>query len=188
KAFEPVYSDLDATYHSKYRYNLEDMVPMVAKPHSPDNKATALELEGTSLDRAYIGSCTGGKLSDFEAAADIIAGNDLKSATDIVPATTGVAEGLEPTAGNGKPLIQIFREAGCRLGQASCAACLGGPSDTFGRLNNQEVCFSTTNRNYPGRMGSKESQVYLASPYTVAASAVTGKITDPRVFIQQTVI
>lgn len=188
KDFEPVFSDPDATYHSKYRYNLEDMVPMVAKPHSPDNKATALELEGTELDRAYIGSCTGGKLSDFEAAAEIIAGNDLKIDTYIVPATTEIAEGLETHTLNGKPLIDIFREAGCKIGQASCAACLGGPSDTFGRLNNQEVCISTTNRNYPGRMGSKESQVYLASPYTVAASAVTGKITDPRVFIQQTVI
>jgi 3-isopropylmalate/(R)-2-methylmalate dehydratase large subunit len=87
-----------------------------------------------------------------------------------------------------KPIIDIFIDAGCKIGQASCAACLGGPSDTFGRLNNQEVCISTTNRNYPGRMGSKQSQVYLASPYTVAASAITGQITDPRAFIQQTVI
>ena len=188
KDFDLIYSDPDATYHSKYQYNLEDMVPMVAKPHSPDNKATAVELEGTQLDRAYIGSCTGGKLSDFEAAAEIIDGHDLKLDTYIVPATTEIMEGLETQTLNGKSLMQIFREAGCKIGQASCAACLGGPSDTFGRLNNQEVCISTTNRNYPGRMGSKESQVYLASPYTVAASAVTGKSTDPRVFIQQTVI
>jgi 3-isopropylmalate/(R)-2-methylmalate dehydratase large subunit len=188
KYFEPVFSDPGATYHSEYHYNLEDLVPMVAKPHSPDNKATAIELEGTKLDRAYIGSCTGGKLSDFEAAAEIIAGNDLKIDTYIVPATTEIARGLQTTTLNGKPLIDIFKEAGCNIGQASCAACLGGPSDTFGRLNNDEVCISSTNRNYPGRMGSKEAQVYLASPYTVAASAITGRITDPRVFIQQTVI
>lgn len=188
KDFEPVYSDPDANYHSEFQYNLEDMVPMIAKPHSPDNKATAIELEGTDLDRAYIGSCTGGKLSDFKAAAEVIAGNDLKIDTYVVPATTEIADGLETETLNGRPLIDIFRDSGCNIGQASCAACLGGPSDTFGRLNNDEVCISTTNRNYPGRMGSKRSQVYLASPYTVAASAITGRITDPRVFIQQTVI
>lgn len=188
KYFEPVFSDEDADYHSVYHYNLEDMVPMVAKPHSPDNKATAIELEGTELDRAYIGSCTGGKLSDFVAAAEIIAGNELKIDTYVVPATTEIADKLETTKVNGKPLIDIFRDAGCKIGQASCAACLGGPSDTFGRLNNEEVCISTTNRNYPGRMGSKQSQVYLASPYTVAASAISGSITDPRAFIHQTVI
>src|SRR5699024_6622447 len=155
---------------------------------SPDNKATALELEGTPLDRAYIGSCTGGKLSDFEAAAEIIAGKKLKLETYIVPATTEVIRGLETQTLHGKPLMDIFWEAGCKIGEASCAACLVARPDTFGRLNNQEGGTSTTNRNYPGRMGSKESQVYLASPYTVAASAVTGKVTDPRVFIQQTVI
>ena len=188
KDFEPVYSDPDANYHSEYHYNLEDMVPMIAKPHSPDNKATAIELEGTELDQAYIGSCTGGKLSDFKAAAQIIAGHNLKVDTYVVPATTEIANGLETETLNGKPLMDIFREAGCKIGQASCAACLGGPSDTFGRLNSDETCISTTNRNYPGRMGSKQSEVYLASPYTVAASAITGQITDPRVFIHETII
>ena len=161
---------------------------LVAKPHSPDNKATAEELEGVPLDRAYIGSCTGGKLSDFRAAAEIIRGNKVKLDTFIVPATTEIARGLETETLLGTPLIEIFREAGCQIGNASCAACLGGPSDTFGRLQDTEVCISSTNRNYPGRMGSKQAQVYLASPYTVAASAVTGVITDPRVFIQETVI
>lgn len=188
KPYQKVYSDPDAKYYSEHYYNLEELVPMVAKPHSPDNKATAEEVEGTTLDRAYIGSCTGGKLSDFKAAAEIIRGNKVKLDTYIVPATTEIAKGLETETILGTPLIDIFREAGCNIGNASCAACLGGPSDTFGRLNNQEVCISSTNRNYPGRMGSKQSQVYLASPYTVAASAITGVITDPRVFIQETVI
>jgi 3-isopropylmalate/(R)-2-methylmalate dehydratase large subunit len=114
--------------------------------------------------------------------------NKVKLDTYIVPATTEIARALETETIYGTPLIDIFREAGCKIGNASCAACLGGPSDTFGRLNKEEVCISSTNRNYPGRMGSKLAQVYLASPYTVAASAVTGVITDPRVFIQQTVI
>jgi len=188
KAYTKVYSDPDAEYYSEHFYNLEEIVPMVAKPHSPDNKATAEEVEGTFLNRAYIGSCTGGKLSDFKAAAEIIRGNKVKLDTYIVPATTEIARGLETETISGTPLIKIFKDAGCNIGNASCAACLGGPSDTFGRLNNEEVCISSTNRNYPGRMGSKQSQVYLASPYTVAASAVTGVITDPRVFIQETVI
>lgn len=183
KSFEPVFSDEDATYHSTYEYELEKLVPMVAKPHSPDNKATAEELEGTALTRAYIGSCTGGKLSDFTAAAKIIDGRELKLDTYIVPATTEIAEGLDTEKINGKTLLDIFKDAGCKIGDASCAACLGGPSDTFGRLNNDEVCISSTNRNYPGRMGSRQARVYLASPYTVAASAVTGAITDPRHFI-----
>lgn len=187
KPFEAVYSDPDANYHSIRRYNLEEMVPMVAKPHSPDNKATAEELKGTKLTRAYIGSCTGGKLTDFIAAAELIEGQTLKVDTYIVPATTEIARGLETETVNGKPLIQIFEETGCKIGRASCAACLGGPEDTFGRLNSDEVCISSTNRNYPGRMGSKQAQVYLASPYTVAASAITGEITDPRVFIQEPV-
>src|SRR5881628_643935 len=104
--------------------------------------------------------------------------------TYIVPATTEVARGLASTKLDGEPLLEIFQRAGAKIAQgASCAACLGGPSDTFGRLNKSEVCVSTTNRNFPGRMGSKTAQVYLASPYTVAASAVTGTITDPREFL-----
>ena len=79
--------------------------------------------------------------------------------------------------------MEIFEKAGCKIGPPSCAACLGGPVDTFGRTHANEVVISTTNRNFPGRMGSMDSQVYLASPYTAAASAVTGHITDPREFL-----
>src|SRR5207245_1106405 len=100
------------------------------------------------------------------------------------PATTEVARGLATTKLNGETLLETFQQAGAKIAQgASCAACLGGPSDTFGRLNKSEVCISTTNRNFPGRMGSKTAQVYLASPYTVAASAIRGEITDPREFL-----
>ncbi|MEK7797380.1 MAG: aconitase family protein, partial [Nitrospirota bacterium] len=156
----------------------------VAKPHSPDNRGTARECKGTRLDRAYIGSCTGGKLNDFMAAAKILKGRQVKADTYIVPATTEVAKGLATTMLDGQTLVEIFQQAGAKISQgASCAACLGGPSDTFGRLNKSEVCISTTNRNFPGRMGSKTAQVYLASPYTVAASAIRGEITDPREFL-----
>ena len=90
--------------------------------------------------------------------------------------------------GNGATLSvwQVLEDAGVLLTEnASCAACLGGPADTFGRLNTPMNCISATNRNFPGRMGSKESKVYLASPYTVAASALTGRITDPREFLSE---
>ena len=87
-------------------------------------------------------------------------------------------------ANHGKRIRQILEDAGVQMTEnASCAACLGGPTDTFGRLNTPMKCISATNRNFPGRMGHKESQVFLASPMTVAASAITGKITDPREFL-----
>jgi 3-isopropylmalate/(R)-2-methylmalate dehydratase large subunit len=156
------------------------MDPIVAKPHSPDNKATVREVAGTSLDRAYIGSCTGGKFEDFEAAARILKGQEVRVDTYIVPATTEVAQSLHTTLYEGESLHDIFVNAGCKVGQSSCAACLGGPIDTFGRTHGNEVVISTTNRNFPGRMGSKQSSVYLASALTVAASALSGVITDPR--------
>ena len=184
KPYQPVSDDRDARFHSVRRYKTADLQPTVAKPHSPDNRGTAVECRGIKLDRAYIGSCTGGKLNDFVAAAKILKGQQVKAETYIVPATTEVARALLTTMLDGESLVQIFQKAGAKLSQgASCAACLGGPSDTFGRLNKSEVCISTTNRNFPGRMGSKTAQVYLASPYTVAASAVTGEITDPREFL-----
>ena len=184
KPYEPVTDNRGARFHSVRRYKSAAIEPTVAKPHSPDNRATARECHGIRLDRAYIGSCTGGKLNDFVAAAQILKGRQVKADTYIVPATTEVARGLATTKLNGETLLEIFQRAGAKIAQgASCAACLGGPSDTFGRLNKSEVCISTTNRNFPGRMGSKTAQVYLASPYTVAASAVTGTITDPREFL-----
>lgn len=181
--FTPLYNDPDARYHSVRVYSSEDLQPMVAKPHSPDNKATVQEVRNTRITRAYIGSCTGGKITDFEAAARIIKGHQVGVETFVVPATTLVRDQLSTTFHDGKSLRQIFEDAGAHIGEASCAACLGGPSDTFGRLQGEEICISTTNRNFPGRMGSKKAQVYLASPYTVAASAITGKITDPREYL-----
>lgn len=178
--FEPVYPSDDAQFMGEWRYNVAEMDPVVAKPHSPDNKATVREVAGTRLDRAYIGSCTGGKLEDFEAAASIIKGEEVRVDTYVVPASTQVEQELHTTFIDGKSLYDIFVEAGCRMGHANCGACLGGPIDTFGRTHGTEVVISTTNRNYPGRMGSKSSSVYLASPLTVAASAIHGVITDPR--------
>ncbi len=177
-------ADVGANYIYEKVYDVTKLEPVVAKPHSPDNKAFVSELKGTKLDRAYIGSCTGGKLTDFRAAAGILQGKSVRIDTFIVPATTEVARGLDTEKINGKSLRDIFLNAGAKIGDASCAACLGGPSDTFGRLNTPISCISTTNRNFPGRMGHKEARVYLASPLTVASSALTGTIEDPRNFLQ----
>lgn len=182
-SYEIFESDADAKYKSVYKYDVSKMEPMVAKPHSPDNRDTVRNVQGKKLTKCYIGSCTGGKLSDFVSAAKIIFGAKVKVPTFVVPASTLVAKQLEEETISGISLRQIFENAGCEIAQSSCAACLGGPSDTVGRAVDGEVVISTTNRNFPGRMGSKKSEVFLASPLTVAASSVTGVITDPRDFL-----
>jgi 3-isopropylmalate/(R)-2-methylmalate dehydratase large subunit len=180
RPYTVVKPDVGGRYCFEKVYDASKLEPVVAKPHSPDNRAFVSEIRGTKLDRAYIGSCTGGKMTDFRAAAEILRGKQVKIDTFIVPATSEIMAGLQNEWVNGQTLEEVFLSAGAKIGQPSCAACLGGPSDTFGRLNAPLSCISTTNRNFPGRMGHKEAQVYLASPLTVAASALSGVITDPR--------
>jgi 3-isopropylmalate/(R)-2-methylmalate dehydratase large subunit len=180
KPYTAVYTDAGAKFVYEKVYDVTKLEPVIAKPHSPDNRAFVSEVKGTKLDRAYIGSCTGGKLTDFKAAAELMRGKAVKIDTFVVPATTEVARGLDSETIGGKSLRDIFLAAGAKIGDASCAACLGGPSDTFGRLNTPISCISTTNRNFPGRMGHKEAKVFLASPLTVAASALAGTIADCR--------
>lgn len=181
--YETFESDVDAVYHSRFKYDVSKIEPLVAKPHSPDNRDTVRNVQGTKLTKCYIGSCTGGKITDFRYAANLLFGNQVKVTTFVVPASTAVAKQLEEETINGISLKDIFEKAGCTIAESSCAACLGGPSDTIGRSVDGDVVISTTNRNFPGRMGSKSSQVYLASPLTVAASAINGVITDPREFL-----
>ncbi|MCL2927237.1 MAG: 3-isopropylmalate dehydratase large subunit [Trichodesmium sp. MAG_R01] len=184
KPFESFYSDKNAEFYSDRSYDVTKLEPVVAKPHSPDNKELARNCQDVKIDRVYIGSCTGGKTSDFLHAAKLIKDHQVKVPTYLVPATQKVYEDLFIIKHDGKTLSEIFLDAGCIEPAApSCAACLGGPKDTFGRLNEPEICVSTTNRNFPGRMGNKQAQVYLASPYTAAASALTGYVTDPREFM-----
>ncbi len=188
--WEVVRDDPDAVYHSVHEWDLATMEPMVAKPHSPDNKDTAANCRDVKLDKAYIGSCTGGKITDMIFAANLLKGHQVRIPTFVVPGSTEVHADMKrlnlrgaARQGNEKSVEDVLRDAGCLLGASGCGACLGGPVDTFGRLKDQEVCISTTNRNFPGRMGSTRSAVYLASPLTVAASALTGHVTDPREFI-----
>lgn len=181
--FETVASDTDAQYASVMEIDAARLEPTVAQPHSPDKRALARELTDVKIDRAYIGSCTGGKTTDFQAAAMVLAGKKVAVETFIVPATVETDMDLDGCKIGDKTLREIFQSAGCRIGPAGCAACLGGPQDTFGRANEPINIVSTTNRNFPGRMGDKKAGIYLASPLTAAATALTGQITDPRDYI-----
>ncbi len=187
--------DAGAEYVFEHHWDLSTMDPLVAKPHSPDNKDTAQNCRDVKLDRAYIGSCTGGKITDMIFSASILNGNKVKIPTFVVPGSTEVHADMlrlgltgEAKKAGEKSIYEILQDAGCQIGAASCAACLGGPKDTFGRLNEPIKCISTTNRNFPGRMGHKEAGVYLASPLTVAASALTGFVTDPREYVSEPIL
>lgn len=170
--YSPVYGDADAQYAKVYEYDASELEPLVAKPYSPENTAVVRDVAGIELDKSYIGSCTGAKYEDLEAAARILKGRKVKIRTEVLPATISI---YKRAMENG--LLKIFLDAGVTVGPPTCGACCGAH---MGVLAKDEICISTTNRNFPGRMGHVESQTYLASPLVAAASAVTGKITDPR--------
>ncbi|HUS47155.1 MAG TPA: 3-isopropylmalate dehydratase large subunit [Phycisphaerae bacterium] len=173
-------SDGDARYAKAMEFDVSAIEPTVARPHSPGNCCPARELGDVKIDRAYIGSCTGGKMTDLLAAARVLAGRTVQVETYVVPATTEVDAELDRRTIGPRTVREVLLQAGCKLAPASCAACLGGPPDTFGRVNEAISVISTTNRNFPGRMGHKEAGIYLVSPMTAAATALTGRITDPR--------
>ncbi|MDE1765912.1 MAG: 3-isopropylmalate dehydratase large subunit [Thaumarchaeota archaeon] len=170
--YNEIHGDANAQYAKVYEYEISELEPTVAKPFSPENVTAARELSSIPLDKAYIGSCTGAKLDDLRAAAKILKGRTVKIRTEILPAAISI---FRKAMDEG--LVKIFMDAGVMVGPPTCGACCGAH---MGVLAKDEVCISTTNRNFPGRMGHVESQTYLASPLVAAASAVTGKITDPR--------
>lgn len=182
--YDPVERDRDEKFVYEKVVELDKLEPTVACHPDPGQRKLAKELSGTKLDRAYVGSCTGGKLSDFLAFAQLLKGRRVAIDTFGVPATPTIVNQLQTMQWDGKSVWQVLTDAGVVMTEnAGCAACLGGPVDTFGRMNAPLKCISATNRNFPGRMGHKDSQVFLASPLTVAASALTGRITDPREFL-----
>jgi 3-isopropylmalate/(R)-2-methylmalate dehydratase large subunit len=179
--YEPVERDAEQKFVYELVVDLSKLEPTVACHPDPGQRKLAKELGGVKLDRAYIGSCTGGKTSDFLEFARMLRGKHVVIDTFGVPATPEIVHDLQTAHWGEQTVWQILVAAGVQMTEnAGCAACLGGPVDTFGRMNSPMKCISATNRNFPGRMGHKESQVFLASPATVAASALTGKITDPR--------
>jgi len=164
--------DENADYQKIYEYEGSEMEPIVAKPFSPENISIVREAPSVELDKSYIGSCTGAKYEDLEAVAKILKGRKVKIRTEILPAAISI---YKRAMENG--LLKIFLDAGVTVGPPTCGACCGAH---MGVLAKDEICISTTNRNFPGRMGHVDSQTYLSSPLVAAASAVTGKITDPR--------
>ncbi|MFQ5475920.1 MAG: aconitase/3-isopropylmalate dehydratase large subunit family protein [Nitrosopumilus sp.] len=164
--------DADAEYAKTFEFEGSEMEPTIAKPFSPENTCVVGEAPSVELDKSYIGSCTGAKYEDLEAAARILKGRKVKIRTEILPAAISI---YQRAMENG--LLKIFLDAGVTVGPPTCGACCGAH---MGVLAKDEICISTTNRNFPGRMGHVESQTYLSSPLVAAASAVTGKITDPR--------
>ncbi|NHV60796.1 MAG: 3-isopropylmalate dehydratase large subunit [Candidatus Verstraetearchaeota archaeon] len=175
---EVLRSDKDAEYHKTMEVALEDLVPQVALPHSVDNVKPVSEVEGVDADQVFIGSCTNGRLEDLEAAAKILKGRKVKAGTRliVIPASPSIYMEAER-----RGYIRTFIEAGGVVCNPNCGPCLGGH---MGILADGEVCVSTSNRNFVGRMGSPKSKVYLVSPETAAATAVEGKLTDPLKYVR----
>lgn len=167
-------ADEDAVYDEEYVINLSEIVSTVACPHLPENTKPASELTDIVPDQVVIGSCTNGRISDMEAAANILKGK--KVAKDIrvivIPATQTVYKECIK-----RGYMDIFIDAGCAVSTPTCGPCLGG---YMGILADDEIAVATTNRNFVGRMGAKSSKIYLASPEVAAATAVAGHIVDPK--------
>jgi len=182
KKGEKFESDSDAKYSEVKEYDASKLEPMVAFPDLPSNGKTMSEIaemneELLKVDQAYLGSCTNGRIEDLRIAAKILKGKKVAKGTRmiVVPATTEIWK-----QANKEGLLDIFMEAEATVSTPTCGACLGGH---MGIIASGERCISTTNRNFVGRMGSPKGEVYLASPATVAASAIEGKIADPRKYL-----
>jgi homoaconitate hydratase family protein len=172
--WNPEWADEGATYRQELSWNLAEIVPAIAVPHKVDKYKPVTELAGTEIQQCLIGTCTNGRASDFAVAAAILCGKKVSPGTRllILPASrTELEEALD--AGD----IETLINAGAVLLPPGCGPCLGAHQ---GCLAPGEKCLSTSNRNFKGRMGCKDAEIYLASPATVAATALTGKITDPR--------
>jgi homoaconitate hydratase family protein len=174
--WSPVEPDDDAEYVDTLTFDLEEepLEPIVSTPYSPSNGKIVSEVEGTPVDQAFIGSCTNGRFEDLKIAAEIVEGKQADRDTRFIvtPASTEVY--LEAMRAG---ILETLICAGAVITNSTCGACIGGH---LGVLGKGEVAISSTNRNFRGRMGHPDSLVYLASPATVAASALEGKITDPR--------
>ena len=177
--FEIYQSDPDAEYCQIIEIDVSNLEPLVAFPHLPSNGQPVSQIPDIPVDQAYLGSCTNGRIEDLRVAAEILKGKKVARNTRmiVVPATTEIWK-----QANREGLLDIFMNAGATVSTPTCGACLGGH---MGILAAGERCISSTNRNFVGRMGSPKSEVYLGSPATVAASAVEGKIADPRKYLQE---
>lgn len=170
-------SDPDAAFAQVLEFRAEELVPQVACPHEVDNVFDVSAVGPVTVDQVYIGSCTGGRYNDLKTAAEFLKGKKVDSRIRVLvsPASRDI---YNECLRDG--ILEMLAEAGCTILGATCGACLGVHS---GNIGDNEICVSTTNRNFLGRMGSKSSGVYLASPLTAAATALTGRLTDPREYL-----
>lgn len=172
--FEPVWADADAAYRRDLAYDLSALVPVVARPHAVDHVAPVSEVAGLSVQQAFLGTCTNGRLSDLHLAASILKGRHIAAGVRllVIPASRSIFQ-----AALADGTIAALVDAGAMVAPPGCGPCLGAHQ---GLLAPGERCISSSNRNFQGRMGSRDAEVFLGSPLTVAASALTGVLTDPR--------
>ena len=170
--WEPLWADDDVNYAKEYFYDLNVLVPTVALPGRVDNRASLASVEGKTVNQAFIGSCTNGRLEDLRIAAEILRGKKVMVRTIVQPASVEIYQNAIKEG-----IISDLLEAGCVISHPGCGPCIGVYG---GVLGDGETCISTTNRNYIGRMGSRSAEIILGSPAVAAASALEGRISDPR--------
>lgn len=172
--FDPVSADDDAEYKERHTIDVTSMEPQIAVPHDVENVHPISDIDPVEVDQVFLGSCTNGKFEDLKAAADILEGHEVAPMTRLIvtPASREIYGRAERDG-----LIRIFNDAGAVVTNATCGAC---PGLGLGVLGKGEVCLAAQNRNFRGRMGHNDSEIYLGSPETAAATAITGRITDPR--------
>lgn len=173
KNYEKIWADADAVYEKEFSYNLDEITPQIAFPHSVDNVKNISEAKGIKVDQCFIGTCTNGRIEDLRIAAEILKGKKIHLETRLIilPASREIYQ-LAMKEG----ILEILSESGAVILPPGCGPCLGAHQ---GVMADGEVTISTANRNFKGRMGNKSASIYLASPATVAASALTGKISNP---------
>jgi len=178
RPFEPLLPDTDCGYAQILSIEAGSIEPMIACPHTVDNVKPLSELVGTRIQQAFLGTCTNGRLEDLAAAAEVLQGHKLPAGVRmiVIPASSEVYLQALQTG-----LLEVFVQAGAMVESPGCGPCMG---NHMGVPGVGEVTISSANRNFRGRMGTKESEIYLASPQVVAASALAGEISDPGEFLR----